>query len=120
MYYYLQQNDGSYDLIRQKFGSEKTVTLLKNVNYQEPVVVDKNRMFYGVIDGGSFVLKELNMNTKDKRTMLTVSDVNDNDELLYYHGEEYDFVIGSDVYKASSNLTSSARAMKFGANGWKY
>lgn len=119
-YYYKKSYNGSYDLLRQKYGSSKTVTLVENVSCTDSVIVDSNKVFYAEIDGDKYKLKELNMNTNDTKTMLSVSNVGDDDNLRFYHSSEYDFIIGKDVYKGSSNLTSSANVMKFKNGKWKY
>lgn len=120
MYYFELQNDGSYDLIRQKFGSQKTVTLVENVTYPAPVVVDMNKVYFSIVDGDKFKLRELNMNTGDEKTMLSSSLPQENEKMMFFHADEYDFIIGTDVYRGSSNLTSSANVMKFKDGKWKY
>lgn len=126
MYYYQRTDDGSYDLIRQKFGSEKTVTLLENATTTDYVTVDSNRVYYSDFDGSKYRMKEINMNNNKTKTMLTVNSVGDSNTLKFYHGGEYDFIIGkkSDggdkVYVSSSNLTSSTDVMRFKNGKWNY
>ncbi len=126
MYYYQKQPDESYNLVRQKFGSEKTVVLVEDVNCFNPVIVDKNRVFYCDYKDKKLKLKELNMNSMKKKTMLSVGKVEEDHTLIIQHGGEYDFIIGkksedgATVYHASSNLTSSTNVMKFSEGSWKY
>ena len=126
LYYFEKQEDMSYNLCRQKYGSEKTVTLVKNVTCLNPVIVDKNRLFYGELENGRFKLMELNMNSKDVRTMLSVKGAENENKLIYQHAGEYDFIIGEKnesgdkVYSASSMYTGSANVMKFSEGKWKY
>lgn len=126
MYYYQRRDDGSYDLIRQKFGSEKTVTLLEGATTTDYVTVDSNRVYYSDFDGSKYRMKEINMNNNKTKVMLTVNSVGESNTLKFYHGGEYDFIIGkkSDgggrVYISSSNLTSSTDTMRFKNGKWSY
>lgn len=120
MYYYQRQNDSSYDLIRQKFGSDKTVTLVEDAKHLAPVVVDRNRVYFGAVDGDRFRLRELNMNSSDVKTMLSSSAPRENEKISYFHSDEYDFIIGAGEYRGSSNLTSASNVMKFKNGEWKY
>ncbi|MGN0457938.1 MAG: hypothetical protein ACI4IL_03070 [Eubacterium sp.] len=126
MYYYQKQSDDSYNLVRQKFGSDKIITLVEDVTCFNPVIVDKNRVFYSHYHDSKYILKELNMNTMTKKTMLSVNKAKDDHSLIIQHGGEYDFIIGkksekgSKVYNASSNLTSSKNVMRFSDGAWSY
>lgn len=120
MYYYQRQNDGKYDLVRQKFGSEKSVTLVEDATYLAPAIVDMNRVYFGIIDGDRFKLRELNMNSGDVKTMISSNAPAENERISYFHSDEYDFIIGAGEYRGSSNLTSSANVMKFKNGEWKY
>ena len=126
MYYYQRRDDGSYDLIRQKFGSEKTVTLLEGATTTDYVTVDSNRVYYSDFDGSKYRMKEINMNNNKTKVMLTVNSVGESNTLKFYHGGEYDFIIGkkSDgggrVYISSSSLTSSTDTMRFKNGKWSY
>ncbi|MFR6512044.1 MAG: hypothetical protein ACLUP7_08115, partial [Eubacterium sp.] len=70
--------------------------------------------------------KEINMNNNKTKVMLTVNSVGESNTLKFYHGGEYDFIIGkkSDgggrVYISSSNLTSSTDTMRFKNGKWSY
>lgn len=124
MYYYKKQSNGEYYLCRQKFGSDKTVTLAENVNTQDFPVVDSNKVFYSQFTNETYSLIELNMNTQQEKTMLEVSSVKSDNDLKFFHGSEYDFIIGekssgNKVYVASSMLTSSTNVMKFNS-AWAY
>lgn len=125
MYYYEKQSDGKYNIIRQKYGSQKTVTLVEGVSLCKPVVVDQNRMFYADLDGDRLKMFELNMNSDTTKTMLSSGNVTANDNVFIQHGGEYDFIIGErsngdKIYRASSNLTGSSNVMTFGDGKWSY
>ena len=126
LYFFEQQEDMSYNLCRQKFGAQSAVTLIENVTSLNPVIVTKNRLFYGELDNESFRMMELNMNSKDIKTMLTVKKVSSDNTLICQHGGEYDFIIGNrnadgdKVYSASSYYTGSANIMRFKEGKWSY
>lgn len=125
MYYFKRQMDNTYDLIRQKVGSQNQVTLVEDTTCQQPVTVSKNLVFYGNFDDNKYQIKEYNMNSKDTKTMLSASDVASADDAVFQHGGEYDFIIGTKengdkIYMGSSNLTSSTNVMKFKEGKWKY
>ena len=126
LYYFEKQDDLSYNLCRQKYGSEKVATLVKNVTCLSPAIVDKNKLFYGELEEGRFKLMELNMNSKDVRTMLFVKGVSNENSLICQHGGEYDFIIGEKnadgdkAYAGSSMYTGSANIMKFKEGKWSY
>lgn len=125
MYYYEKQADGTYNIIRQKYGSQKTVTLIEGTQFNKPVVVDQNKMFYADLDGDKFKMYELNMNSDATKTMLYSGNVTSSDNVFIQHGGEYDFIIGERsngdrIYRASSNLTGSSNVMTFGDGKWSY
>ena len=122
--YYIQRDtesgEGHY-IVRQKFGSEKTFELAKTNSNRGYPVADKNRLFYFDSKGNKLVLKEYNMNSKAVKTMLRSDKLGDSaDNVSFFHGGEYDFIIGDGNYKASSNLTSSTNVMKFKSGKWSY
>lgn len=125
-YYYQRKDDGKYDLVRQKYGSDKIVTLIKNastLNYPE---VDLNRLYFSSFNDGVYRMRELNMNSGAKKTMLTVKNVKKDNSLSFYLGGEYQFIIGEKsendghIYKASSIFTSSTNAMQYKNGKWRY
>lgn len=125
MYYYEKQADGTYNIVRQKYGSQKTVTLVEGNHLNKPVVVDQNRLFYADLDGEKFKMYELNMNSNAVKTMLYSGNVTANDNVFIQHGGEYDFIIGErsngdKIYRASSNLTGSSNVMTFSDGKWSY
>ncbi len=126
LYYYLLGDDGDYDLMRKKFGSDRAVTLLKNVEPLCYPVVDANKLYYATLKDGKYRMREYNMNTKEKKTMLSVSGVDDSAPIKIYHGGEYDFIIGRKsgngdiVYIASDMYTSSENIMRFSKGEWRY
>ncbi len=125
MYYYEKQADGTYNIVRQKYGSQKTVTLIEGTHLNKPVVVDQNKMFYADLDGDKFKMYELNMNSDTTKTMLYSGNVTSSDNVFIQHGGEYDFIIGElsngdKIYRASSNLTGSSNVMTFGDGKWSY
>ena len=125
-YYYEMQEDMSYNLCRKKFGSDKTVTLLKNVNTKDYVIINSNRLYYSSYKDSKFRMRELNMNSGSKKTLLSVSGVSDDNTLAFFHGGDYDFIIGekSDggekVYRGSCVYTGSTNTMNFKDGKWKY
>ena len=66
------------------------------------------------------------MNTKTKKTMLSVSGVKETEHINIFHGGEYDFIIGQkaengdEVYIASGMYTSSSNVMEFSQGKWEY
>lgn len=120
LYYCLKQTDGSYNLVRQKFGSPNTVTLVENKNFSSFAITDSNRVFYSFNDGGTVYLNEYNMNSREVKTMLTASGSDKSFTPGIYHSGEYDFIIGGGVYRSSSNLTSSTDVMTFSNGRWNY
>lgn len=126
LYYYLLQDDGEYDLVRQKFGSDRVVTLVENTSTNDYPIVDSNRLYYSVLDNGAYKLKELNMNSNAKKAMLSVKGVSSDNSLSFYQGGEYQFIIGEKsensgyIYKASSIYTSSTNAMELKNGKWRY
>ncbi len=121
MYYYQLQDDGTYDLCRQKYGSEKTVTVVDNATTTQYVIVDSNRLYYSELDEDSFRMKELNMNSDDTKTLLKVSGADRNNLPSIQHGWEYDFIIGAGKYSASCVYTSSTNVMSLDDNKkWEY
>lgn len=123
LYYIKRDAEGGegHFVVRQKFGSEKTFELAKtNTNIGYPVA-DKNRLFYFDFKDNKLILKEYNMNSKKEKTMLKSDKLSESDDgVNFYHGGEYDFIIGDGNYKASSNLTSSTNVMKFKDGKWSY
>lgn len=121
MYYYQLQDDGTYDLCRQKYGSDKIITLIEDVTVTQPVVVDSNRLYYSELDDDTFRMKELNMNSGDTKTLLKVSGADRNNLPSIQHGWEYDFIIGAGKYSASCVYTSSTNVMSLNDNkNWEY
>ncbi len=124
--YYIEKNsesDGKYNIVRQKFGSEKTFVLKETRTNRCYPITDKNRLFYASIEDNQLVMKEFNMNSKKTKIMLRSNDLDgeDNDDMAQiFHGGEYDFIIGGNNYKASSNQTSSTNIMRFSGGSWSY
>jgi hypothetical protein len=116
LYYYEKQSDLSYNLCRQKFGSQNAVTLVENVQANDYVTVDSNRLYYSKTESGKYKMIEFNMNSKKSKTLIAAK----TDDANYYHGGEYDFIIGDGAYSASCVYTSSTNVMKFKNGKWKY
>lgn len=127
-YYYKLMDDGTYNLMRKKFGSEKEATLLKNTSNTDYPVIYGNRLYYSQIKKGVCRAMELNMNSKEKKTMLSVANAKKDGSLAVACGYQYIFLIGrkSDggekVYRASCIYTSSSadNMMDFSNGKWKY
>ncbi len=120
LYYFQRRDNGNYNLIRRKFGSQQTVTLVENKAFCSYAVTDSNRVFYSYRDGDTVYLDEYNMNSSESKTMLTAKAGDSKNTLQIYHSGEYDFIIGDGVYRASSNLTSSTNVMTFSNGRWSY
>lgn len=121
MYYYQLQDNGTYNLCRQKYGSEKNITLLENTAVTQYVIIDSNRLYYSELDDNVFRMKELNMNSDDRKTLLKVSGADRNNLPSIQHGWEYDFIIGAGEYSASCIYTSSTNVMSLNDNkNWEY
>lgn len=127
-YYYQRQSDEKYDLVRQKFGSQKTVTLLKNVRSTDYPVVYANRLYYTEYKDGSARAMELNMNSGAKKMMLTAAGADRTGTVAVACGYQYIFLIGKktesggSVYRASCIYTSASadNTMDFRSGKWSY
>ncbi|MCM1115430.1 MAG: DUF5050 domain-containing protein [Clostridium sp.] len=127
-YYYEKQSDDTYNLVRQKFGSEKTVTLIKKCTLTDYPVVYGNRLYYSNLSGSSLQAKELNMNSMEKKIMVTMSKADKTSTAGVGYGYQYVFLFGkpkSDAkmaYRGSCIYTSasSSNTIVFSGNGWKY
>lgn len=121
MYYYQLQSDGTYNLCRQKFGSEKVVTVAEGATTGQYAVVDSNRLYYCKLDDDNLKMKELNMNSGTVKTLLSADNVDKSNPPVIQHGGDYDFIIGNGIYSASCVYTSSTNVMKLDDdNKWKY
>ena len=126
MYYYKSNDDGTYSVCRQKFGSDKEVTLAEDSDASSYIEVDSNRLYYPEYKENKYILNEVNMNSGESRVLMTINSVEREHQLKYYHSYEYDFVIGKtgadgkDVYRAGCVYTSSTHFMKFNKNHWSY
>jgi hypothetical protein len=126
LYYYEQQDDGTYNLCRQKFGSENIVKLVENASVENYAEIASNRLYYTKYSNGKLKMKELNMNSNESKTLLSINKVKDSNTLKIYHGGEYDFVIGKKsedgkkVYSASTVYSSSTNTMQFKNGNWSY
>ena len=125
MYYYKKNDDSSYSLCRQKFGSENVVTLIENASVTDYPSVYSNRLYYGELDGSKYRAKELNMNSMDTKTMVSASDCDLTGTLGVGYGYQYVFLIGTktqngeSVCKASCIYTSSSGDNTLNFNGDK-
>jgi len=121
--YYIERDGETGDkhfVMRRKFGSEKVIELAEtetNIGYP---IADGNKLFYADYSNGKLLVKELNMNSKKVKTMLPSAKLESSDNISFFHGGEYDFIIGEGNYRASSNLTSSNNVMKFKNGSWSY
>lgn len=128
LYYYERQTDDTYDLVRQKFGSTKTVTLLKKVRVTDYPVVYANRLYYTDFKDGAARAMELNMNSMATKVMLRAGDADKTGSVAVGCGYQYIFLIGtktkggSSVYRASCIYTSASadNTMDFHNGKWSY
>lgn len=115
MYYYQKQADGTYNLCRQKFGSEKVVTLAENCNATDYPVIYSNRLYYTSLDGSKMQALELNMNSMSTSVMVSVSDTDTSGTMAVGYGYQYVFLTGTksdggeQVFAGSCIYTSSSR-----------
>ena len=126
MYFYKSNASGKYDVCRQKYGSEKVVTLASDGDASNYIAVENNRLYYSEFKDGTFYMTEINMNKKESRYLLAIKDASADHKLKLFHGGEYDFIIGeknaqgTSVYRASCMYTGSTNTMKFSDGKWKY
>ena len=127
-YYYQKQSNGSYNLIRQKFGSDKTVTLLENCSLTDYPVVYENRLYYSELNGGIIRAKELNMNTMEKKLMVSMFDADSSQSVGVGYGYQYVFLFGKPTsgsayqYRGSCIYTSASvqNTIVFSGGKWSY
>ena len=125
MYYYKKNDDSTYSLCRQKFGSDNVVTLVDNCSVTDYPVVYSNRLYFGELDGSKYKARELNMNSKATKTMLSVSDCDGTGTLAVGYGYQYVFLIGTKneggefTCKTSCIYTSSSSDNTLSFNGKK-
>lgn len=115
MYFYQKQADGTYNLCRQKFGSEKVVTLAEKCNATDYPVIYSNRLYYTNLDGSRMQALELNMNSMTTSVMVSVSNTDTSGTMGVGYGYQYVFLTGTrsnggeDVFAGSCIYTSSSR-----------
>lgn len=127
-YYYQKQTDGSYNLIRQKFGSEKTVTLVEKCTLTDYPVVYANRLYYTDLKNSTVYAKELNMNSLQTKNMLHTSNADSSSTVGIGYGYQYVFLFGSPTadsavqYRGSCIYTSAStdNIIKFSKGKWSY
>ncbi len=127
-YYYEKQADNSFNLIRQKFGSEKTVTLLENCTLTDYPVIYANRLYYTSKSGNNIQARELNMNTAKTKNMLTMFNADESADVGVGYGYQYVFLfsraddsgdcsyIGSCIYTSAS----TDNTIHFSSGQWHY
>lgn len=127
-YYYERQEDGSFNLIRQKFGSEKTVTLLEKCSMTDYPVIHGNRLYYTELDGSTLQAMELNMNSMDKKIMVKLGGADKTSTAGVGYGYHYVYLFGrpkadsGTQYRGSSIYTSASyqNTIVFENGSWKY
>lgn len=123
-YYYQKQDDGSYNLCRKKFGSDKTVTLVEKCSLTDYPVVYANRLYYTAIDGSTVQAREYNMNSKEDKLMLYHYGPNDAKAVGVAYGYQYVYLFSSSeqLYKGSCIYTSASRenTIYFENGRWQY
>ncbi|MBR3149718.1 MAG: hypothetical protein IKF64_06065 [Eubacterium sp.] len=126
MYFYSSNNNGTYNVCRQKFGSEKVITLANDSDYSNYIAVENNRLYYPQLADGKFNMMEINMNSKKSRCLLSVGSVQQNHTLRFFHGGEYDFILGNKseggeyVYRGGCMYTGSTNYMSLEDGKWRY
>ena len=123
-YFYKKQADGTYNLCRQKFGSEQVVTLLETCSLTDYPVVYANRLYYCAVDGSKIQAREYNMNSKDDKLMVYSNNPDDIKSIGVGYGYQYVFLFGSSqgLYKGSCIYTSASNdnAISFKNGKWQY
>ncbi|MCD7796077.1 MAG: DUF5050 domain-containing protein [Clostridiales bacterium] len=107
MYYYQKQDDGTYNLCRQKFGSENIVTLAENCSIEDYPVIYTNRLYYTSIDGDTVTANEINMNSMSEKVMVSVGGVEDGNTLGVGYGYQYVFLCGKKTDGGDNILNGS-------------
>ncbi len=123
-YYYKKQTDDTYNLCRQKFGSEQIVTLLEDCSLTDYPVIYANRLYYSAIVGDIIQAREYNMNSKDDKMIVYASRPDDINSIGIGYGYQYVFLFGNSqgLYRGSCIYTSYSRenAIYFSNGGWRY
>lgn len=127
-YYYQKQDNGFYNLIRQKYGSDKSVTLLEKCSLTDYPVIYANRLYYTQLTDGKIFARELNMNSMADKVMLFVNDSNETQNVGVCFGYQYIFLAGTPksdakrICMASSIYTSSSdnNTISFNNGKWSY
>lgn len=127
-YYYQKQSNGSFNLIRQKFGSDKTVTLLESCSLTDYPVVYENRLYYSELNSGIIRAKELNMNSMEKKLMVSMFDADSSQSVGVGYGYQYVFLFGKPTsgsapqYRGSCIYTSASvqNTITFSKGKWSY
>ncbi len=127
-YYYEKQDDDTFDLCRKKFGSEKSVTLLEDCSVIDYPVIYANRLYYTAKDANRMKAMELNMNSSDRKTMLSVANADNSGTLGIGYGYQYVFLFGSkksdgnNTYRGSCIYTSASadNTITFKNGKWSY
>ncbi len=124
MYFCRASASGGYELCRQKIGSANVVSLADGVS-PEYAVISKDRCYYSYFDSNSLIVRELNMNSSSKKTMLRVDNADVNTSMQY--ASTYIIAIGNlntsqKICRATSIYTASNVVMgyNFDEKCWKY
>lgn len=127
-YYYQKQTDGSFNLIRQKFGSDKKVALLKGCSMTDYPVIYANKLYYTELSGSTLQAKELNMNSGDTKVMVNLGGADKNAAAGVGFGYQYIYIFGRPSsgaemkYRGSCIYTSSSydNTIAFSDGSWHY
>lgn len=127
-YYYQKHQDGTFDLCRQKFGSDKTVTLLEKCTMTDYPVVYANRLYYTSYESNRVDAMELNMNSMNKKIMLSTFYADETADIGLGYGYQYVYLFGSPKkgekkeYRGSCIYTSSSgdNTIVFDNGYWYY
>lgn len=127
-YYYQKHQDGSFDLCRQKFGSEKVVTLIENCTQRDYPVVYANRLYYTNLSGTRVDAMELNMNSMKTKVMTSAYNCDATNTFGVGYGYQYVYLFGcpasaeQKVYRGSCIYTSASwdNTISFRDGYWQY
>lgn len=128
IYYYAKQTDGTYDLIRKKFGSDKMLTMAEECTFTDYPVVYSNRLYYTQLMGSTLSAVELNMNSMDSKIMVSMNNADNTAVAGVGYGYQYVYIFGrptvsaSMQYRGSCIYTSASdkNTVKFENGRWKY
>lgn len=90
--YYLKGAQGGSDLYRRHIGADDEARIAENITQY---VVDRNCVYFGNMEGSSYIVRELDTNGGALKVVLTMP-VTDEKDLSCYIAGEYVYAVGTD------------------------